>query len=332
MTPGTFPYVKADGSGASITALSEFVRALLSIANAPTLLAAIGAAALNSPALSGTPTAPTAALNTNTAQLATMQALQQMRADMIGSAPATLSTFNEIAAAIGSDPNFSTTILTALGNRLRFDAAQTLTPGQMAQAVANLGLSLGTAAALNVGTAANNIPQLDASGKMPAVDGSRLTGIAAPTFPSGTVMLFVQATPPIGWTQVTTHNDKALRVVSGTPGSGGVTPFSTVFARMQTDGTTLTAAQMPSHSHGVSDPGHAHTSYSPACSPYGAGGAGAGADANAEYVYNNNAAAAQGTSANGSGISIQSAGGNAVHVHTIDLRVLYVDALLASKN
>jgi hypothetical protein len=316
VTPGTFPYVKADGSGASITALSEFVRALLSIANAPTLLAAIGAAALNSPALSGTPTAPTAALNTNTAQLATMQALQQMRADMIGSAPATLSTFNEIAAAIGSDPNFSTTILTALGNRLRFDAAQTLTPGQMAQAVANLGLSLGTAAALNVGTAANNIPQLDASGKMPAVDGSRLTGIAAPTFPSGTVMLFVQATPPIGWTQETTHNDKALRVVSGTPGTGGVNPFSTVFGRTQVDATTLANSQMPVHNHGgaTGTPNiglwdHNVASVIAGGGPYGV------MDTGGPHVH-----------------AIGYDGGGGSHIHTIDLRVLYVDVMLASKN
>ena len=37
--------------------------------------------------------------------------------------------------------------------------------------------SLGTASALNVGTGANNIPQLDGSGKLGAIDGSALTGI-----------------------------------------------------------------------------------------------------------------------------------------------------------
>jgi len=39
--------------------------------------------------------------------------------------------------------------------------------------------SLGTAAALNVGTGANNIPQLDGSGKLPAIDGSNLSGVSA---------------------------------------------------------------------------------------------------------------------------------------------------------
>jgi len=38
--------------------------------------------------------------------------------------------------------------------------------------------TLGTAAALNVGTSANNIPQLDSNGKLGAIDGSQLTGIS----------------------------------------------------------------------------------------------------------------------------------------------------------
>tara|TARA_X000001036_G_scaffold132433_2_gene125257 strand:- start:3960 stop:4349 length:390 start_codon:yes stop_codon:yes gene_type:complete len=44
--------------------------------------------------------------------------------------------------------------------------------------------SLGTAAALNVGTGANNIPQLDSSGKLGAIDGSQLTGVSAFSFAS----------------------------------------------------------------------------------------------------------------------------------------------------
>lgn len=51
------------------------------------------------------------------------------------------------------------------------------------------------------------------------------------SFPSGTKLLFYQATAPIGWTQVTTQNDKALRVVSGLGGgSGGTSAFTTVFS------------------------------------------------------------------------------------------------------
>lgn len=63
----------------------------------------------------------------------------------------------------------------------------------------------------------------------------RWSGTAWATFggyiPSGTTMLFAQAAAPVGWTKLTTHNNKALRVVSGTGGgSGGSVGFTTAFA------------------------------------------------------------------------------------------------------
>ena len=57
--------------------------------------------------------------------------------------------------------------------------------------------------------------------------------VAAPVeaIPSGTTMVFYQAAAPTGWTKQTTHNDKSLRVVSGTGGgNGGSSSFSSVFA------------------------------------------------------------------------------------------------------
>lgn len=46
----------------------------------------------------------------------------------------------------------------------------------------------------------------------------------ATNFPAGTIMLFAQASAPVGWTKLTTQNDKALRIVSGsTGGSAGGT-------------------------------------------------------------------------------------------------------------
>ncbi len=59
-------------------------------------------------------------------------------ASLVNGASTTLDTLNEIATALGNDANFATTITTALGNRLRFDAAQTLTAAQKAQGKANL--------------------------------------------------------------------------------------------------------------------------------------------------------------------------------------------------
>lgn len=57
---------------------------------------------------------------------------------VVGAAPGALDTLNELAAALGDDPNFATTITTALDNRLRFDAEQTLNATQLQQAQDNL--------------------------------------------------------------------------------------------------------------------------------------------------------------------------------------------------
>jgi hypothetical protein len=76
----------------------------------------------------------------------------------------------------------------------------------------------------------------------------------AATIPSGTVMLFVQAAAPTGWTKQTTHNDKALRLVSGTgAATGGSVAFTTVFTAgtltFTSDSHVLTIPEMPSHTH-----------------------------------------------------------------------------------
>ena len=59
-------------------------------------------------------------------------------------------------------------------------------------------------------------------------NGANLTGIQP--FASGTKMLFQQTSAPTGWTKVTSHNNKALRVVSGTAGSGGSNAFTNTLA------------------------------------------------------------------------------------------------------
>lgn len=61
--------------------------------------------------------------------------------NLIDGSPTALDTLNELAAALGDDANFSTTVTTALGNRLRFDASQSLTSGEITQALTNLGIT-----------------------------------------------------------------------------------------------------------------------------------------------------------------------------------------------
>jgi hypothetical protein len=100
---------------------------------------------------------------------------------------------------------------------------------------------------------------INASGQVSA-SGIQAGAIPA-AFPSGTVMLFVQTSAPTGWVKSTAHNNKALRVVSGTAGSGGSVAFTTAFANQAVSGTngaigatTLTIAQIPSHTHTITLP------------------------------------------------------------------------------
>jgi hypothetical protein len=76
--------------------------------------------------------------------------------------------------------------------------------------------------------------------------------------PAGTVMLFKQTVPPVGWTKDVADNDKALRVVNGTVGSGGTIPFTTAFGSSTTGGHVLTIDELAKHTHGVNDPTHSH--------------------------------------------------------------------------
>lgn len=61
-------------------------------------------------------------------------------AALVNSSPAALDTLRELATALGDDPNFAATVNTALSNRVRFDAAQTLTVAQQKQASQNIGV------------------------------------------------------------------------------------------------------------------------------------------------------------------------------------------------
>ena len=116
-------------------------------------------APLSSPALTGTPTAPTAAQSVNNTQIATTAFVKSAIAAMVGSAPAALDTLNELAAALGNDPNFATTMLNALAGKQPLDNTLTNLSGKdVAGLLAYLGL--GEAAKRDVGTEENQIPDM----------------------------------------------------------------------------------------------------------------------------------------------------------------------------
>ena len=152
-------------------------------------------------------------------------------------------------------------------------------------------------------------------------------------FDAGTLMLFQQTAAPTGWTKQTTHNNKALRVVSGTASSGGSVAFTTAFASQTPTGsvtitsvtgsagaTTLSTAQMPAHNHTRT------RSQTVISSPNGYG-----------ILYGSNAGGAFASDNTGGGGSHNhpfsfTSGAGTFSGSAIDLAVQYVDLIIASKD
>ena len=149
--------------------------------------------------------------------------------------------------------------------------------------------------------------------------------------PSGTVVVFYQSSAPTGWTKVTSQNNKALRVVSGTGGgSGGSNNFTTAFnsSRSTSGGSvnnhTLSTSQMPAHQHHGRGPNHDTNS------------------ANSQgYPANNNHNSFR-TSDRGRDRqvhidAIESTGGSQAHNHgftnpNINLNVQYIDVIICRRD
>ena len=172
--------------------------------------------------------------------------------------------------------------------------------------------------------------------------GVNVTGtVTATTFtgawtniPSGTIMLFVQTSAPTGWTKSTTHDNKALRVVSGSASSGGSVAFTTAFASQSVTGTNasyiLTTADIPAHTHTATQAAHSHY-----IQPSGFNGGSSG-------VYNQPVTYVSDTTISTSSVAPAitvnaNTGGGGGHTHTftgtaINLAVQYVDVIIATKD
>jgi hypothetical protein len=162
------------------------------------------------------------------------------------------------------------------------------------------------------GTTTYTLPSADGTnGQLLSTNGTGTLAWASDggSFASGTVMLFVQTSAPTGWTKSTTHNDKALRVVSGSASSGGSVAFTTAFASgLSAGATTLSTTQIPSHVHSV--PGNTSNSSG---SPY-------------RILSNTNSTPNVTNDTN-------SAGGGGSHDHTLpSFAVSYVDVIIATKD
>ena len=166
-----------------------------------------------------------------------------------------------------------------------------------------------------------------------------LNTVTTPAFPAGTRMLFQQTAAPTGWTKDTANDDKALRVVSGTAGTGGTNALSSLDATAvgtvsssiagATASHILTIAQMPAHSHtGTVNLRTNYESGTSGLSPVG--------NANANFV-------GHGTNP---ALSINNNGGGGGHAHGVgtlavtsaftgtanQLDIAYVDVIVAQKD
>ena len=141
---------------------------------------------------------------------------------------------------------------------------------------------------------------------------TQINNISAETIEAGTLMLFQQTAAPTGWTKQTTHNNKALRVVSGTVGSGGATAFTSVFGSSKNTGSTaISTAQMPAHTHTEST----HVT---------SGGTTTVQEGTPVSVINSLVASGSDTTG--------STGSGSGHTHTLSLDLQYIDLIIASKD
>lgn len=179
-----------------------------------------------SPTFTGTPTAPTPAANDNSKKLVTTEFVARAIAALAGTAPETLDTLKELADALGNDPNFATTVLNKLAEKLAKDQNGADIPDP-ALFVKNLGLK--EAAKRAVGTGAGQIPDMSAfeyvgnasAGYVKLPNGFKLQWLETGKVPAGTtgvgywayplsVCLFAIAVPV-----AVTPNTTAGNVVAG---------------------------------------------------------------------------------------------------------------------
>ncbi|MFX2666903.1 phage tail protein [Enterobacter hormaechei] len=150
-----------NGAPATLDTLKEIAAAINNDPNFSTTInnALALKAPLASPALTGTPTAPTAAQTVNNTQIATTAFVKSALAALVGSSPAALDTLNELAAALGNDPNFATTMTNALAGKQPLDSTLTTLSGKTADGIIEY-LRLGEAAKRGVGNGANQLPDM----------------------------------------------------------------------------------------------------------------------------------------------------------------------------
>jgi hypothetical protein len=169
-------------------------------------------------------------------------------------------------------------------------------------------------------------------GFVPVAKSSAATGMAwSALVPAGSVGIWVQSAAPTGWTKGSTHDNKALRIVTGAAGTGGSVAFTTAFASQTPAGTVgdtaLTEAQLASHRHLMfADVEGGSSTVTASNQP----GVFRQVSADSDYTI-------RGTSTGATLGRTATAGSGDTHTHTftgtaINLAVSYVDCIIATKD
>ena len=278
----------------------------------------------------------------------------------------------------------ATRVLTILPNTVsRLQFIENATTGSQI-----ITIKQGSGATVNIASGQVKAVYLDGAGSGAAVvdafanlsvptagDGTNTTQVAttafvttavgnAEPFPAGTSMLFQQTAAPTGWTKQSTHDDKALRIVTGTVGTGGSSAFSTALATPSVAGgtvsgdpgtnqsvtagnlavsisgnisnTTLTTTQIPSHTHNYTSPRVGNTNLAYHGSPdakatptvNGATTTSTGGDGSHNHGHNLSGSMTGAPTLSGN----VTAGNLAVGASTATINVNYVDFIIANKD
>ncbi|HFJ2153836.1 TPA: prophage tail fiber N-terminal domain-containing protein, partial [Salmonella enterica] len=111
-----------DSDSEALAATPKAVKAVMSEAQTK--------APLDSPAFTGTPTTPTPPDDAKGLQTANVEFVRKLIAALVGSVPESLDTLQELADALGNDPNFATTVLNKLAGKQPLDETLTALSGK----------------------------------------------------------------------------------------------------------------------------------------------------------------------------------------------------------
>lgn len=184
----------------------------------------------DSPNFSGIPTAPTAPSGTNSDQIASTSFVRNELANLVDSAPTTLDTLNELAAALGDDPNFATTITNSLSNKANLSGAIFTGSVTIPSGTGNFNnLTVNNSGVSLVGHThiSSNITDFNSSvsGLLPNIVGS---GYVGSNFSGNTYTISVTGLQPSGNYSTVGHSHSSNDIINFSSSVSGLLPVTNI--------------------------------------------------------------------------------------------------------